>query len=193
MEDIPEFTVETIGPGDNSWQFLEEMQRLDSIEIQTLNGGIKKKFMSLATNATIFRWKFGDGQEIETHTNPYIHTYANIGTYFVSHQSCYPCIQTGTLTCSNGWCTKSINVEIIERNWKDFAALSLGGFFIAILEDTCKTVRIVCQEEKKKCAKIGEGDIKGMHRCRTIDNLCKIRLENCARKEEEKERRRSEH
>ncbi len=188
-----EFTVESIDPGDNSWQFLEDLQRLDTKEIQTLDEGIKKKFTSLATNSTIFRWRFGDGVEIETHTNPYIHTYAHVGTYSVSHQSCYPCVQTGTLTCSNGWCTKLIEVLQVERNWKDFAALSLSGLFVILSRTSCKKIRTVCAEEREKCSKIKEEDIKGIQKCKTVETLCKARLEECAKEEEEKERRRRKH
>ena len=124
-----EFIVESIDPNDHTWQFLKDV---------SLASGIPKKFTSLATNATIFRWKFGDGHEIETTINPYIHTYSHSGTYSVSHQSCYPCIPTNSLKCSNGWCTKSISVQTPSGKG-DFAALAAMGFmfFIFIKSDKC--------------------------------------------------------
>lgn len=139
-----EFIVESIDPGDNSWKFLEDIQYLNTKEIISLDSGIKKKFTSLATNATIFRWKFGDGHEVDVSVNPYIHTYAYAGNYDVSHQSCYPCVSTGTLACSNGWCTKSIKVQKEEA----FTGLVIAGalFFIFIKPDKCNNNKI-----KDKC------------------------------------------
>ncbi len=145
---LSEFIVEPILPGDNSWKFIEDIQHIGTKEIVSLDSGIKKKFTSLATNATIFRWKFGDGNEIETSINPYIHTYAYPGNYDVSHQSCYPCIDTGTLTCSNGWCIKSINVQKEDV----FTGLVIAGamFFIFIKSDKCNNnkTRDRCQQDK---------------------------------------------
>lgn len=156
----PEFIVESILPGDNSWKFIEDTQYLGIKKIQTPNSGIPKKFTSLATNATIFRWRFGDepGNPItETTVNPYIHTYAYPGNYDVSHQSCYPCVATGTLTCSNGWCTKSVNVQKEEA----FAGLAIAGalFFIFIKPDKCNNNKITdkcltdkdCTWQEGKC------------------------------------------
>jgi len=111
MEEISEFIVESVDTSDED--FFNDMYRLNNKKIRKLDDGISKRFTGLATNATIFRWDFGDGTSIETTENPYIHTFPRSGTYSVSHQSCYPCISTGTLTCSSGWCTKSIGVGIV--------------------------------------------------------------------------------
>ncbi len=94
---------------------------------QNLNGGVVKKFTSLATTSTIFRWRFGDTNQnpiIETTENPYYHTFREAGTYIISHQSCYPC--GGQLVCSSGWCTKSITIT---PPGKDLTGLAIGGLF----------------------------------------------------------------
>lgn len=111
MEYISEFIVESVNASDED--FFNDTQKFNNNKIRNLNGGIAKRFTGLATEATIFRWNFGDGTSIETVVNPYIHTFPRSGTYSVSHQSCYPCPYTGTLTCSSGWCTKSIGVGIV--------------------------------------------------------------------------------
>jgi hypothetical protein len=115
MTDITEFIVESIDASDDAWKFFSETQRLDNKKGRSLSsiGGIPKRLTSLATNATIFRWKFGDGSSIDTNENPHIHLFPTSGTYSISHQSCYPCPSTGTLICSNGWCTKSIGLGAI--------------------------------------------------------------------------------
>ena len=111
MTDTPEFIVESVDPSDED--FFEDIKGLDNKKIRKLESGLVKRFTGMATNATIFRWDFGDGNSIETTENPYIHTFPRSGTYSVSHQSCYPCPSTGTLTCSSGWCTKQIGIGII--------------------------------------------------------------------------------
>lgn len=119
MTDIPEFIVESVDIPDETLKFFNDIQKLNSKETQALNGGIPKRFTSLATTSTIFRWKFGDeisNPTVETTINPYIHTFPANGTYLVSHQSCYPCLVTGTLICSNDWCTKSIDVYEVTGN-----------------------------------------------------------------------------
>ena len=121
VEDISEFIVESIDISDDTWKFSDIIRELSDKEIQLINSGlgIPKMFTSLATNATIFRWRLGDTIEnptIETTSNPYIHIYQTSGTYSVSHQSCYPCPSTGTLLCSNGWCTKSLAIGVIPIN-----------------------------------------------------------------------------
>ncbi len=131
---------------------------------QTLNGGIQKKFTSLATTSTIFRWRFGDTQQnpiIETTENPYYHTFKEAGTYIINHQSCYPC--GGQLVCSNGWCTQSI---YIPPPGKDLTALAIGSIFGFLIfkgiecEDRstkteCEELKDYCQwiPKEKKCVK----------------------------------------
>lgn len=120
MIDIPEFIVESVDISEfivESVDTPEEfIDNLNNKKIRNLNGGIAKRFTGLASNATLFRWNFGDGNSIETAVNPYIHTFSNSGTYSVSHQSCYTCPSTETLLCSSGWCTKSIGVGIVPIN-----------------------------------------------------------------------------
>src|SRR3972149_7651182 len=120
LSELSEFIVEPIDKSDITLKFFDDIQKSNSKQVQHLsneenyNGHIPKKFTSMATNATIFRWKFGDMHNnpiIETTVNPYIHKFERAGTYLVSHQSCYPCTITGTLICSDGWCTKTIIVE----------------------------------------------------------------------------------
>ena len=131
---------------------------------QSLNGGVIKKFTSLATTSTIFRWKFGDTHQnpiVETTENPYYHTFREAGTYLINHQSCYPC--GGQLVCSNGWCTKSITIT---PPGKDLTALAIGSIFGFLIfkgidcedRDTkqeCDELRDYCQwvEKEKKCAR----------------------------------------
>lgn len=114
--------------------------------IQSLNGGIRKKFTSLATNATLFRWRFGDTHQdpiVETTENPYYHTYRERGTYSVSHQSCIG------YSCCSGWCIKSIDIEKYEeeRN-KGLLALMGFGFIFLMIKKECKDY-----DTKEKCVK----------------------------------------
>jgi hypothetical protein len=131
---------------------------------QILNGGFTKKFTSLATTSTIFRWMFGDTHQnpiIETTENPYYHTFREAGTYTINHQSCYPCGEQ--LVCSNGWCTKSITIT---PPGKDLTALAIGSMFGFLIfkgiecEDRktkkeCNKVKDYCQwvEKEKKCTR----------------------------------------
>lgn len=137
---------------------------IQDADVQDLNGGIRKKFTSLATTSTIFRWRFGDTHQnpiIETTENPYYHTFHDAGTYFINHQSCYPC--GGQLVCSNGWCTKSITIT---PPGKDLTGLAIAGMFGFLIfkgidcEDRgtkkeCDELKDYCQwvEKEKKCAR----------------------------------------
>lgn len=182
MTDIPEFIVESIDISDETWKFFNNIQELK--EIQTL-GDFPKKFTSLATNATIFRWRFGDQPGdplIETTVNPYIHIFHNSGTYSVSHQSCYPCLSTGTLVCSNGWCTKSIEVKVEHNNGPIVALAGFAGLlFIAKEDNCCKFVKRY-DDKEAICASIKSEDIKSIKECRTIESICQTRLEDCRNK-----------
>jgi hypothetical protein len=184
MTDIPEFIVESIDASDENWKFFNEIQRLNSKYTQTLNGGISKKFTSLATTSTIFRWDFGDGTTIETHINPYVHTYAHSGKYSVSHQSCYPCIATGTLVCSNGWCTQLIDVkkEKEQGNNSVVALAGLTGLFIIAKEDNCCKLRDRCSEKREICRSIKPEDIENIKACKNIEKTCTTRLKDCRKK-----------
>lgn len=127
---------------------------IEDVETQSLSGGIKKKFTSLATNATIFRWKFGDetypATYLETTENPIYHTYKHKGTYTVSHQSCYPCIATGTLACSVGWCVKTI--EALPPKPPMAPLLLFGGFLgLMVLRKRCDELGT-----KKECDRYKE-------------------------------------
>lgn len=136
---------------------------------QILNGGVIKKFTSLATTATKFRWKFGDTQQnpiIETTENPHYHTFREAGTYIINHQSCYYC--GGQEICSNGWCTQSITIT---PPGKDLTALAIGSIFGFLVfkgtdceprntKETCEELRDYCRwvEKEKKCVrKCNEG------------------------------------
>ena len=182
MTDIPEFIVESIDISEESLKFFNNIQDLK--EIQTL-AHIPKLFTSLATNATIFRWRFGDqpgNPIIETTVNPYIHIYSHNGTYSVSHQSCYPCLATNSLVCSNGWCTKSIEVEKAEKEHEDDSLMALAGltgFFILIKGEDCCDIRKKCAEQRKICASIKPDDIKNIKECKIIEKKCTTKLEDC--------------
>jgi hypothetical protein len=180
---MPEFIVESIDKSDNTWKFFNNIQDLK--EIQTL-GQFPQKFTSLATNATIFRWRFGDQPGdpiIETTVNPYIHIYNNAGTYSVSHQSCYPCVSTGTLTCSNGWCTKSIKVKQVEHGNDSLVALAgLAGLFVIIKGEDCCGIRKICEEKRAICKTIKPEDIENTKECKAVDKICITRLKDCQEK-----------
>jgi len=185
MIDIPEFIVESVDTSDETLKFFNSIQNLK--EIQILNGGIAKKFTSLATNSTIFRWRFGDqpgNPIIETTVNPYMHTFQHKGTYSVSHQSCYPCLSTGTLVCSNGWCTKSIEVKKVEERDKDslVALAGFAGLFIIVAEDNCCDLRKRCAEKRAICATIKPEDIENTKECNIIEKTCTTRLKDCKKK-----------
>lgn len=126
---------------------------IEDVQIQSLNGGIKKKFTSLATNATIFRWKFGDEKNptiyFETTENPIYHTYKYKGTYTVSHQSCYPCIPIDALICSVGWCIKTI--EVLPPKPPIIPLLLFGLLGLIALRKRCDELKT-----KKECDKYKE-------------------------------------
>lgn len=182
MTDTPEFIVESIDRLDETWKFFNNIQGLK--EIQTL-GDFPKKFTSLATNSTIFRWRFGDqpgNPIIETTVNPYIYTYHNSGIYNVSHQSCYPCLPTNTLVCSNGWCTKSIEVKKVAANNGPLVALAgFAGLLFIGKEDCCK-LRERCEEKRSICTGIKSEDIENKKACQTIEKICTTRLKDCRNK-----------
>ena len=187
MTDTPEFIVESIDTSDESWKFFNEIQDLNSKYVQTLNGGIPKKFTSLATTSTIFRWKFGDqpgNPTIETTVNPYIHTFGHAGTYSISHQSCYPCVATGTLVCSNGWCTKSIEVKKAKEEGNDslVALAGLTGLFIIAKEDNCCKLRDMCSEKREICKGMKPEDTENIKACKNIEKTCTTRLKDCRKK-----------
>lgn len=149
---------------------------IEDTKIRDLNGGIRKKFTSLANSPvtythiydpTIFRWDFGDGSPIyETNDRVTYHTFRDAGTYIISHQSCYPC--GGPLVCSNGWCTQSITIT---PPGKDLTALAIGSIFGFLVfkgidceprntKETCEELRDYCRwvEKEKKCVrKCNEG------------------------------------
>jgi hypothetical protein len=189
MTDMPEFIVESIDTSDETWKFFNNIQDLNNKDIQNLNGGIVKKFTSLATNATIFRWKFGDqpgNPAIETTVNPYIHIYHHQGTYNVSHQSCYPCLSTSSLVCSNGWCTKSIEVEKEHEEERESGSIiglfGFAGLLFIAKEDNCCRLRERCTEERAICTNIKHTDTKNVKACRTIEKTCTTRLKDCKEK-----------
>lgn len=138
-------------------------------QVQNLNGGVIKKFTSMATNATIFRWTFGDTHQnpiIETTENPYYHTFRDAGTYIINHQSCYPC--GGQLACSNGWCTQSITIAPLGKDLSALAVASIFGFLVfkgidcepRNTKETCEELIDYCRwiEKEKKCVrKCNEG------------------------------------
>ncbi len=177
-----EFIVEPVDTSDDAWRFLKNIQDSDSRKILNLGGGIDKKFTSLATNATIFRWRFGDKPNnpiVETTINPYIHTYKKSGTYLVSHQSCYPCVPTGELACSNGWCTQSI--EIVVPKGGDILLTSAGilGLFIIAKREDCCELRRKCGQVKKVCRTVKPEDIKNTEKCKSLEESCRIKLRDC--------------
>lgn len=149
-------------------QFIIEDVREES-HTQTLNGGVIKKFTSLATTSTIFRWTFGDTHQnpiIETTENPYYHTFREAGTYIIGHQSCYPC--GGQLVCSNGWCTQSITITSPGKDLSALAAAGIFGFLVfkgtdcepRNTKETCEELIDYCRwiEKEKKCVrKCNEG------------------------------------
>jgi hypothetical protein len=184
MTELPEFIVESIDTSDETWKFFSGIQGLDGN--RTRNSGIPKKFTSLATTSTIFRWKFGDqpgNPTIETTLNPYIHTFSRGGTYSVSHQSCYPCVATGTLVCSNGWCTKLIAVKELELGDSSLVALAgLAGLFIIIKEDNCCKLRDRCSEKRETCKSIKSEDTANIKECKVVEKLCTTRLKDCREK-----------
>ncbi len=121
---------------------------IEEINIKSLNGGITKKFMSLASTATSFKWNFGDTHTLETTENPIYHTYVNRGTYTVSHQTC---AYTG---CCSGLCTQSIDVQPPGRD-KFWAFMGLAGFVFLASEEKCKKgyEHIITRDKKRKCVK----------------------------------------
>lgn len=149
MIDIPPITLFTI----------------EDAEIQDLNGGIRKKFTSLANSPvtythiydpTIFKWDFGDGSPIyETSGRVTYRTYSRPGTYLVRHQACNFC------SCSD-WnvCSQSIAVAY------DFSSLAMAGIIGFLIfkgidcepratKERCEELRDYCRwaEKEKKCVR----------------------------------------
>lgn len=138
----------------------------------------------MATNATIFRWNFGEisNQIVETTLNPYIHNFHGPGTYNVSHQSCYPCASTNQLVCSNGWCTKSVIIVSPSDNGVLVATAGLFGLFIIAKEDNCCKFRDRCVEKREICKNIKPEDNENIKACKIIEKKCATRLKDCKKK-----------
>lgn len=118
---------------------------IEEINIKSLNGGITKKFMSLASTATSFKWDFGDTHTLETTENPIYHTYVNKGTYTIGHQTCT------YIGCCSGWCYQSVDVQPPRRD-KFWAFMGLAGFVFLASEEKCKKGQIpVIVKGKRKC------------------------------------------
>jgi hypothetical protein len=187
MTNIPEFIVESIDTSDALWEFFNDIQRLDD-ENQDPHARFAKKFTSMATTATIFRWKFGeqhDDPTIETTLNPYIHKFHGHGTYLVSHQSCAPCLSMDPpLVCSNGWCTKEIIVEEPIEHGSDslIATAGLFGLFIIAKSHDCCDIRRRCMEKLAICDTVKPEDIENKKACTSIRELCENRLKDCKKK-----------
>ncbi len=203
MSDTPGFIAEPINISRDAWKFFKDIQKSNSKElsyVRALNDddddnndndnykkGLTRKFTSMATNATIFRWKFGDKPHdpiIETTINPYIYKFKKSGTYTVSHQSCYPCTSTGTLICSNGWCTQSITI-IVEDHLSSGALMLSTGFFgllLAAQPNNCCNIRNKCVEKLEQCRDAQHKNVENKNICRSIEKLCNNRLKDCKKK-----------
>jgi len=187
MTDITEFIVESVDESDEVWELFNTTYKLDD-EDQDPHARFAKKFTSMATTATIFRWKFGDQNNnptIETTLNPYIHRFHGPGSYSVSHQSCAPCLYMDPpLICSNGWCTKDVVVEEAkEQGDSSLVALAgLAGLFIIAREDNCCKLRDMCSEKREICKSIKPGDTENTKECKTIEKSCTTRLKDCKKK-----------
>ena len=163
MTDIIEFIVESVDESDETWKFFNTTYKLTDAN-QNPSGQFSKKFTSMATNATIFRWRFGEGSNpiVETTLNPYIHRFHGPGTYNVSHQSCYPCTLTSQLVCSNGWCTKSVTIVSPSDNSALIATAGLFGLFIIAKENNCCKLRDMCTEKREICKGTKSEDIENI-------------------------------
>ncbi len=187
MSELSEFIVESIDTSDEVWKFFNNVQRLNGDEDQDPHARFAKKFTSLATNATIFRWRFGDQHGnpiVETTINPYIHRFHGPGIYTVSHQSCYPCIPTGTLICSNGWCTQTVTITAGEPGTLMFGAGLFGLLFIAKSDDCCD-IRKRCMEKLAACDRLKPEErnyTENKNTCKSIRELCNDRLKDCKKK-----------
>lgn len=145
---------------------------VEDTKIRDLNGGIRKKFTSLANSPatythiydpTIFRWDFGDGSPIyETSDRVTYRTYSRPGTYIVRHQACNFC------SCSD-WnvCSQSITV-VQGYDLSGLATASIIGFLVfkgtdcepRNTKETCEELIDYCRwvEKEKKCVrKCNEG------------------------------------
>jgi hypothetical protein len=187
MSYTADFIVESVDESDETWKFFNTIYKLDD-EYQDPHAAFAKKFTSMATTATIFRWKFGDQYDnptIETTLNPYIHTFYGPGTYSVSHQSCAPCLSMNPpLICSPGWCTKEVAVEEVVEHESDslIATAGLFGLFIIAKSHDCCDIRRRCAEKLAICDTIQPEDIKNKKNCQSIRELCEDRLKDCKKK-----------
>lgn len=127
---------------------------VEDLNAQSLNGSkFTKKFTSLASTATIFRWDFGDGEDLETSDNPIYHSYDHAGKYDVGHQSCI-----GPLCCS-GWCVKTIKVLPPSAAAPALLFGGLGFMFLAAKRDCeaydnkkdCEEARLYLENGKPRC------------------------------------------
>lgn len=179
-----DFIVESVDESDETWKYFSAIYKLDD-EDQDPHAIFAKKFTSMATTATIFKWKFGDQHNnptVETTLNPYIHRFHGPGTYSVSHQSCAPCLHMDPpLICSNGWCTKEVIVEEAREHKSDslIAAAGLFGLFIIAKSHDCCDIRRRCMEKLAICNTIQPEDIENKKACQSIRELCKDRLKDC--------------
>lgn len=145
---------------------------VEDTKILGLNGGIRKKFTSLADSPvtythiydpTIFRWDFGDGSPIyETNDRVAYRTYSRPGTYIVRHQACNFC------SCSD-WNTCSQSITVAQAyDLSGLATAGILGFLIfkgidcepRNTKETCEELIDYCRwvEKEKKCVrKCNEG------------------------------------
>lgn len=104
---------------------------IEEVNIKSLNGGIQKKFTSMATTATSFKWDFGDSHTLETAENPIYHTYTTKGIYTIGHQTC------AYIGCCSGWCYKSVSVQPPGRD-HFLEMMGIAGFVFVIAKEKCK-------------------------------------------------------
>lgn len=165
--EIPEFFVEDILTN----------------QIQSLNGGYRKRFTSSASLlAIVFKWDFGDNSPIQvTHDRSIEHEYHNTGPYIVRHQACFldaPCCYSNDIP----WCTQTISVlpsRPASPAWLAF--LGIGGFLLLGAKreceeynnkKDCEEVRLYFQDGKYYCKLEKEKDKTKIHRepcCEWID------------------------
>lgn len=123
---------------------------VEEVSVKSLNGGIQKKFTSLASTATSFKWDFGDTHTLDTTENPIYHTYTAKGTYTVGHQTC------AYAGCCSGWCYKSISVQPPGHD-HFLEMMGLAGFLFIVAGEKCEKGQVsVIVRGERRCVSKGE-------------------------------------
>ena len=173
MTNLSEHTIESVQIPEFAIEDIYE-------DIQSLNGGIKKKFTSQASTYTVvFKWDFGDGTIQNTSERSIIHEYRHTGTYTIRHQACLldlECCYVNDIP----WCVKTITV--VYPKLDILPLLTFGGLFglILIKKKECEDYPAKKECEENSCQWL-EREKRCVKKCAEGYRLEKARIDGMKR------------